>query len=262
MLLLVVSETGLVYTFTTTKLQPLVQKPEGKNLIQACLNAPDGFGPDGLPLTGPVHATKAKNGGLAIRPHKLTASASAALAASAQAASQNQARDEDHAPSSQQADAAAAVGQGTPVSARPKKRMPSGKGKKAAAVAAAEAAAANQNNGAELIPPVPSIPDIHRQSSPHQPPNTMMPGQLASPMSGGYHIPPEYHHHASPTAPTFGYGGGPGDYHQGYYGSSPGQPHPYGGHLGVPPPGPHMYQDGRDRRMMVDSQGRSIGMGM
>ncbi|KAL1920271.1 uncharacterized protein VTP21DRAFT_1417 [Calcarisporiella thermophila] len=40
-LLLVVSETGLVYTFTTPKLQPLVTKPEGKNLIQACLNAPD-----------------------------------------------------------------------------------------------------------------------------------------------------------------------------------------------------------------------------
>ncbi len=34
-LLLVVSETGLVYTFTTPKLQPLVTKPEGKNLIQA-----------------------------------------------------------------------------------------------------------------------------------------------------------------------------------------------------------------------------------
>lgn len=41
MLLLVVSETGLVYTFTTPKLQPLVTKPEGKNLIQACLHAPD-----------------------------------------------------------------------------------------------------------------------------------------------------------------------------------------------------------------------------
>ncbi|KAK4517014.1 uncharacterized protein ATC70_000342 [Mucor velutinosus] len=40
-LLLVVSETGLVYTFTTTKLQPIVTKPEGKNLIQACLNTPD-----------------------------------------------------------------------------------------------------------------------------------------------------------------------------------------------------------------------------
>ena len=34
-LLLVVSETGLVYTFTTAKLQPLVTKSEGKNLIQA-----------------------------------------------------------------------------------------------------------------------------------------------------------------------------------------------------------------------------------
>lgn len=40
-LLLVVSETGLVYTFTTPKLQPLVTKAEGKNLIQACLNASD-----------------------------------------------------------------------------------------------------------------------------------------------------------------------------------------------------------------------------
>ncbi|EMG47380.1 MCM1 Transcription factor of morphogenesis MCM1 [Candida maltosa Xu316] len=46
-LLLVVSETGLVYTFTTPKLQPLVTKAEGKNLIQACLNAPEeGLGDD------------------------------------------------------------------------------------------------------------------------------------------------------------------------------------------------------------------------
>jgi pheromone receptor transcription factor len=36
-LLLVVSETGLVYTFTTPKLQPLVTKSEGKNLIQVRL---------------------------------------------------------------------------------------------------------------------------------------------------------------------------------------------------------------------------------
>lgn len=36
-LLLVVSETGLVYTFTTPKLQPLVTKAEGKNLIQVRL---------------------------------------------------------------------------------------------------------------------------------------------------------------------------------------------------------------------------------
>ncbi len=37
-LLLVVSETGLVYTFTTPKLQPLVTKAEGKNLIQVNAN--------------------------------------------------------------------------------------------------------------------------------------------------------------------------------------------------------------------------------
>ncbi|RAL59160.1 hypothetical protein DID88_006716 [Monilinia fructigena] len=34
----------LVYTFTTPKLQPLVTKAEGKNLIQACLNAPEPTG--------------------------------------------------------------------------------------------------------------------------------------------------------------------------------------------------------------------------
>ncbi|CDH59466.1 srf-tf-domain-containing partial [Lichtheimia corymbifera JMRC:FSU:9682] len=51
-LLLVVSETGLVYTFTTVKLQPIVTKPEGKNLIQACLNAPD-----------PVPAESSNDGG-------------------------------------------------------------------------------------------------------------------------------------------------------------------------------------------------------
>lgn len=52
-LLLVVSETGLVYTFTTAKLQPLVTQPEGKNLIQACLNAPTGGGSNGGPSSGP-----------------------------------------------------------------------------------------------------------------------------------------------------------------------------------------------------------------
>lgn len=51
-LLLVVSETGLVYTFTTPKLQPLVTKPEGKNLIQSCLNAPD-TSLDNNPSTSP-----------------------------------------------------------------------------------------------------------------------------------------------------------------------------------------------------------------
>lgn len=40
-LLLVASESGHVFTFATPKLQPLITKQEGKNLIQTCLNAPD-----------------------------------------------------------------------------------------------------------------------------------------------------------------------------------------------------------------------------
>ncbi|PSS22090.1 hypothetical protein M430DRAFT_118228 [Amorphotheca resinae ATCC 22711] len=57
-LLLVVSETGLVYTFTTPKLQPLVTKAEGKNLIQACLNAPEpaGNGENGVDDSNPVES--------------------------------------------------------------------------------------------------------------------------------------------------------------------------------------------------------------
>jgi pheromone receptor transcription factor len=232
-LLLVVSETGLVYTFTTAKLQPLVTKAEGKNLIQvsdtittlqydlldcgfgraltkqACLNAPDGFSPDGTPSGGVVPATKGKNGGLAIRPHKLTAAATAAMAASAQAqsAGAGHVSSDDHAQA--QSDSQN-IGNGTP-SNRPKKRLPSGKSKKAMA------AAGDRNLDSMSIPPVPSIPDIHRQSSPH----SMMP--LASPMSAGFHMPPEYHQHHQ-QSPSYGYPptpqGGP-DYGQ-YYS----QPHP------------------------------------
>jgi hypothetical protein len=40
-LLLVASETGHVYTFATPKLQPMITKPEGKDMIQKCLNATD-----------------------------------------------------------------------------------------------------------------------------------------------------------------------------------------------------------------------------
>ncbi|GLB38372.1 putative MADS [Lyophyllum shimeji] len=58
-LLLVVSETGLVYTFTTAKLQPLVTQPEGKNLIQACLNAPPGALPSSHPIGPPINRTSA-----------------------------------------------------------------------------------------------------------------------------------------------------------------------------------------------------------
>lgn len=36
-----ICDLGHVYTFATNKLQPLITQPEGKSLIQACLNAPD-----------------------------------------------------------------------------------------------------------------------------------------------------------------------------------------------------------------------------
>ena len=53
-LLLVASETGHVYTFATQKLQPLITKPEGKNMIQSCLNAPDAVSmQSATPLTYP-----------------------------------------------------------------------------------------------------------------------------------------------------------------------------------------------------------------
>jgi len=62
-LLLVVSETGLVYTFTTAKLQPLVTQPEGKNLIQACLNAPHGTLPSSMPVGAPIGRSSGPMGG-------------------------------------------------------------------------------------------------------------------------------------------------------------------------------------------------------
>lgn len=40
-LLLIVSQTGLVFTFSTPKLRPVVMETDGRELIQRCLSAPD-----------------------------------------------------------------------------------------------------------------------------------------------------------------------------------------------------------------------------
>ncbi|WVQ73554.1 hypothetical protein IAR50_003132 [Cryptococcus sp. DSM 104548] len=229
-LLLVVSETGLVYTFTTSKLQPLVQKQEGKSLIQACLNAPEGFGPDGEPAdAGPVPATKAKNGGLAIRPHKLTPQATAAMAASAHAASghpgdtslptpHSQSQSQSHAQQQIDAVSALGVGQGSP-SARPKKRMPS----KRRTASTAGDAKPDLPLPSEM-PPVPPIPDIHRPASQQSTPQPRMipnPIQQSPLTTSQFHLPSDYHHPSAPppTAPTHYYQPAPeGTY---YYASSP-----------------------------------------
>ncbi|KAL1408077.1 transcription factor of the MADS box [Vanrija albida] len=272
-LLLVVSETGLVYTFTTTKLQPLVTKAEGKNLIQACLNAPDGLGPDGQPSGGPIAPTKGKNGGLSIRPHKLTAEASKAmLATAAQVAGATP--DEAAAHATAQQEAVAAIGNGTPVSSRPKKRLPSKKR------TASQHSIPDVQSAPELIPPVPPIPDMHRQHSPsthllphqHAPPPQPPPNPLQSPLSAGYHMPQEYQHHAHPAhgvpSPTYAYPPTPtgGDYAavQGYY------PHAPPGHQGfvvhpgmyqsVPPP--QQQQHGQQDRRMMPGGDAGMRMGM
>ena len=118
------------------------------------------------------------------------------------------------------------------------------------------------SNGLDMIPPVPQIPDMHRQASPQ------MMNHLSSPMSAGYHIPPEYQHHQpSPTTGNYGY---PPEYAAAYYGQ--GGPHP--NYLGVPGPQNTMtpqqaqahaqaqYQhEARERARMMMDPGR-LGMGM
>lgn len=112
------------------------------------------------------------------------------MAASAQqAAASNIPLDGMSTPNDQQASAAGMIGQGTPATGRPKKRLPSGKRK------------GGPNSNPDLsqpsdIPPVPSLPDMHRQPSPHG-----MGMTLQSPMTANYPYPsphhPEYHnlHH-------------------------------------------------------------------
>ncbi|KAJ9099491.1 hypothetical protein QFC20_005703 [Naganishia adeliensis] len=99
-LLLVVSETGLCYTYTTPKMSPMVTQPAGQQLIQVSarflfhelklvLNAPEGYGPDGEVLrvpSAPSGSKKDKNE-LAIRPLKLNAEELANLAAASASAS-------------------------------------------------------------------------------------------------------------------------------------------------------------------------------
>lgn len=96
-LLLVVSETGLVYTFTTPKLQPLVTKSEGKNLIQACLNAPEeGLGDDqgdqsdGNSQDSPDQSPVPPNAGNPGQQHHAQVQAQHQAAAAAAAAAQQQ----------------------------------------------------------------------------------------------------------------------------------------------------------------------------
>lgn len=92
-----------------------------------------------------------------------------------------------------QQSAADLIGQGTPVGSRPKKRLPSGKGRKAPG--------SGNNSSSDIpgqpsdVPPVPSIPDMHRQPSPHGMGMTLQSPMSVSSAYPGYtpHHPGEYH---------------------------------------------------------------------
>ncbi|KAJ6467133.1 SRF-type transcription factor (DNA-binding and dimerization domain)-domain-containing protein [Mycena vitilis] len=62
-MLLIVSEEGMVYTFTTAKLQPLVTQADGTTLIRACLKAPDGTLPSSIPAGAPLGPSSGPMGG-------------------------------------------------------------------------------------------------------------------------------------------------------------------------------------------------------
>jgi len=80
-LLLVASETGHVYTFATTKLQPLITKTEGKTLIQSCLNAPD-VATDNMNYPSAAAATAANSGSASVQSSPIYRPSPVAAAAS------------------------------------------------------------------------------------------------------------------------------------------------------------------------------------
>lgn len=197
-----------------------------------------------------------------------------ATAAQVAGATPDEAQAHATAHASAQTKAVSALGNGSPSAAsRPKKRLPSKK-----RTASQHSINTDMGSVPEMIPPVPPIPDMHRQPSPSThgmlphgagQPGTQ-PNPLQSPLSGGYHIPNEYQHpqHGVPS-PTYGYPPTPtgpgGEYAPqpipgyGYPQGPPGAPflvHP-GMYQGAPPPP----GQGEPRRMMPGGDpGMRMGM--
>ncbi|KAJ2543503.1 transcription factor of the MADS box [Coemansia sp. RSA 1853] len=167
-LLLVVSETGLVYTFTTPKLQPIVTQAEGKNLIQACLSVPDQPG-DRVPQPIPTESNSYMSQPL-LGAHDGSAAHSASLMDDRKPNSGSPAAGIDHAApylqypygQSAMAQAVAAASAGTPGAYTPN-MMPQN------AAAAAAAAAANGSMQYAAVPGYTSYPGSNSQSQHHSP---------------------------------------------------------------------------------------------
>jgi pheromone receptor transcription factor len=223
-LLLVVSETGLVYTFTTSKLQPLVTQPEGKNLIQACLNAPHGSLPSAMPVGAPIGRASGPMslpgpgstnlpGGLAIPGGPVGGPQSAT----------KEDGDDDGDEETVRGNRAAAGDK--------RRRRPSTTG-----TGPGRAGPGSPQTPNSSIPPPLSIPAASQHQQPPQaPPQSQI--SLGSPTS------PQQQHSQVPQSPQ--YGTSPtGAYahaqHHGHHGpghaGSPTDPSMYGSHMGLPPP--------------------------
>ncbi|THH27884.1 hypothetical protein EUX98_g6307 [Antrodiella citrinella] len=243
-LLLVVSETGLVYTFTTAKLQPLVTQPEGKNLIQACLNAPHGSLPSSMPIgspigrsANPVNMPGTHSGGPANVPGGLSISGS------------KEEGDEggEDAEGNDNADRAAATTNNG--GGRSKRRRTS-----SSAANTANAAAAATRSQANAQPPMPTNTSPPQQQQPATSPHTRTTMPLPIPNTAGQGAsvaqmsptqpltsPLDHQQHRGPQPPSPNYA------HPPYAGGDMyGQPQP-GGQTGygpgAPPPGPQSYYD-------------------
>ncbi|KAN0087544.1 SRF-type transcription factor (DNA-binding and dimerization domain) domain containing protein [Tylopilus felleus] len=227
-LLLVVSETGLVYTFTTAKLQPLVTQPEGKNLIQACLNSTTQGSPHGGPLPPNVPIATPMNrstqsismpsGGTANLPGGLSIPGGPVGApASAKEDGDEEGDDEVVAHGGRTATA------GDKRRRRPSTTAGSGQGR---------TGPGSPQTPNSTIPPPLSIPG----ASQHQPTTQAPPPQisLGSPTS------PQQQHSQVPSSPQYGPsptgGYAPHGQHHGHHGGSPTDAGMYGGHMMPAPP--------------------------
>ncbi|OBZ68746.1 hypothetical protein A0H81_11128 [Grifola frondosa] len=233
-LLLVVSETGLVYTFTTAKLQPLVTQPEGKNLIQACLNAPHGTLPSSMPIGTPI----GRASGPLNMPHHAPPNVPGGLSISGGGSGKD-----DDASEEQDADA--------PAPAEPPERT-TRKRRRASSSAGTAAPSRNNAPSAVAVSPAqgsaPGAPSTspHARTAPIPPMSGGPPPSLSIPGGPGaqqQQMPLEHSPRQQPTSPNYTHANPAGGYgapqqgDPGMYGAPPGAgPQGHGGYPGAPPP--------------------------
>ncbi|KAI6123913.1 SRF-TF-domain-containing protein [Pisolithus croceorrhizus] len=223
-LLLVVSETGLVYTFTTAKLQPLVTQPEGKNLIQACLNASPGNMPPSMPVGNPLPRA---NASMTMQGGSNTANLPGGLSIPGPPVSGPQGGTKED--GDDEGDDDVTHGGRAASTGDKRRRRPSTAGAPSASGRGGPGSPQTPNSS---IPPPLSIPTAsqHQQAAQAPPPSQI---SLGSPTS------PQQQHSQVPSSPQ--YGPSAGGYashgqHHGHHAGSPTDASLYSGHM-MPPPG-------------------------